>query len=251
MTAPNPPTHERVFRQLRDMVLFGELAPGQPVTLHGLVGTLGVSTTPVREAVRRLTAAGALEFRDNRRIVVPVLDAAALDELRTARRALEPELARRASLRAAPLLVAELSRIDAALDELRTARRALEPELARRASLRAAPLLVAELSRIDAALDAAIATGDVTGYIRCNHAFHFTLYRQAGSRVLLPLAETLWLRFGPLGRAICDRFGTARMPDRHGEAIRALGAGAAGEVARAIEADIVQGFELMRAGVAG
>lgn len=214
MTAPNPPTHERVFRQLRDMVLFGELAPGQPVTLHGLVGTLGVSTTPVREAVRRLTAAGALEFRDNRRIVVPVLDAAALEELRTARRA-------------------------------------LEPELARRASLRAAPLLVAELSRIDAALDAAIATGDVTGYIRCNHAFHFTLYRQAGSRVLLPLAETLWLRFGPLGRAICDRFGTARMPDRHGEAIRALGAGAAGEVARAIEADIVQGFELMRAGVAG
>jgi len=214
MTAPNPPTHERVFRQLRDMVLFGELAPGQPVTLHGLVGTLGVSTTPVREAVRRLTAAGALEFRDNRRIVVPVLDAAALDELRTARRA-------------------------------------LEPELARRASLRAAPLLVAELSRIDAALDAAIATGDVTGYIRCNHAFHFTLYRQAGSRVLLPLAETLWLRFGPLGRAICDRFGTARMPDRHGEAIRALGAGAAGEVARAIDADIVQGFELMRAGVAG
>jgi len=214
MTAPNPPTHERVFRQLRDMVLFGELAPGQPVTLHGLVGTLGVSTTPVREAVRRLTAAGALEFRDNRRIVVPVLDAAALEELRTARRA-------------------------------------LEPELARRASLRAAPLLVAELSRIDAALDAAIATGDVTGYIRCNHAFHFTLYRQAGSRVLLPLAETLWLRFGPLGRAICDRFGTARMPDRHGEAIRALGAGAAGEVARAIDADIVQGFELMRAGVAG
>jgi len=214
MPAPTPPTHERVFRQLRDMVLFGELAPGQPVTLHGLVGTLGVSTTPVREAVRRLTAAGALEFRDNRRIVVPVLDAAALDELRTARRA-------------------------------------LEPELARRASLRAAPLLVAELSRIDAALDAAIATGDVTGYIRCNHAFHFTLYRQAGSRVLLPLAETLWLRFGPLGRAICDRFGTARMPDRHGEAIRALGAGAAGEVARAIDADIVQGFELMRAGVAG
>lgn len=214
MTIPNPPTHERVFRRLRDMVLFGDLAPGQPVTLHGLVETLGVSTTPVREAIRRLTAAGALEFRDNRRIAVPVLDAAALDELQTARRA-------------------------------------LEPELARRASLRAAPELVADLRRIDARLDTAIAAGDVRGYMRENHAFHFTLYRQAGSQVLLPLAEMLWLRFGPLGRVICGRFGTARMPDRHGEAIRALAAGAAGDVARAIDADIVQGFELMRAGIAG
>lgn len=214
MNAPNPPTHERIFRRLRDMVLFGELAPGQAVTLHGLVDALGVSTTPVREAIRRLTAAGALEFRDNRRVAVPVLDAAALDELQTARRA-------------------------------------IEPELARRASLRASAALVGQLRAIDARLDAAIGAGDVTGYMRENQAFHFALYRHAGSQILLPLAETLWLRFGPLGRVICGRFGTDRMPDRHDEAIRALEAGAAEAVASAIDADIVQGFDLMRAGIAG
>ncbi len=48
------PDHQRVYRKLRDMILFGELAPGQPVTIQGLVSTLDVGMTPVREAIRRL-----------------------------------------------------------------------------------------------------------------------------------------------------------------------------------------------------
>ena len=50
------PTHEVVYRRLRDMILFGELAPGQPVTIQGLVERLEVGMTPVREALRRLMA---------------------------------------------------------------------------------------------------------------------------------------------------------------------------------------------------
>ena len=73
------PAHEVVYRDLRDLVLFGDLAPGEPVTIQGLVTRLGVGMTPVREALRRLTAEGALESLGNRRIQVPVLDADAVE----------------------------------------------------------------------------------------------------------------------------------------------------------------------------
>ena len=68
------PAHQRVYQQLREMILFGDLAPGQPLTILGLIDRLGVGMTPVREALRRLTAEGALELLGNRRVVVPVLE---------------------------------------------------------------------------------------------------------------------------------------------------------------------------------
>lgn len=214
MNASGLPTHERIYRRLRDMVLYGDLAPGQAVTLHGLVAELGVSTTPVREAIRRLIAAGALEWRGNRRVAVPLPDGAALAELHLARGA-------------------------------------IEPELARRGAAKASNQLIDNLCSIDDSLDAAMRAGDVRGYMRQNHAFHFTLYAAAGAQVLEPLAEALWLRFGPFGRVICGRLGTARMPDRHDETIAALRARDPEAAAAAIAADIDQGFALMQAGLDG
>lgn len=212
MNQSNLPTHEVIYRRIRDMILFGDLSPGQPVTLHGLMAQLGVSTTPVREAIRRLTAEGALEFRGNRRVGVPMLDAARLAELEFARLAIEPRLAEMAAEH-------------------------IQPED------------VAELEAIDDAVDSAIRTGDAQDYMRQNHRFHFTLYRWSGAQILLPVAETLWLRYGPQSRVICGRFGTGRMTDRHEEAIAALTASDTAAVGRAIAADIRQGFGLMRDGL--
>ncbi len=91
------PAHEIVYRQLRDQVLFGELAPGQAVTIQGLNEALGSGITPIREAIRRLTAEGALAFKGNRRVCVPELTRAHLAELAFARAALEPHLAEMAA----------------------------------------------------------------------------------------------------------------------------------------------------------
>ena len=52
--ANKPPAHELVYRRLREMILCGELEPGQAITIQGLVATLGAGMTPVREAIRRL-----------------------------------------------------------------------------------------------------------------------------------------------------------------------------------------------------
>ena len=206
------PTHEIVYRQLRDQVLFGEFEPGQPITIKGLTDALDAGMTPVREALRRLTAAGALAFLGNRRIVVPQLDLQALGELSMARIALEPELARRAANQAT------------AAD-------------------------VDGLAETDARLDAAIKRGDVRQYLVENHRFHSELYALAQSPILTDLVEQLWLRFGPSLRVVCGQFGTRNLPDRHKDVLAALTAQDAVAAAAAMEADVAQGMEQIRLGL--
>ncbi len=86
------PTHELVYRQLRELILFGEIAPGQAVTIQGITDRLAAGMTPVREAIRRLISEGALQFQGNRREIVPILTSENLQELVFARQAIEPQL---------------------------------------------------------------------------------------------------------------------------------------------------------------
>lgn len=199
------PDHERAYRGLRDMVLYGELAPGQPVTIQGLVEALGLGMTPVREAIRRLTSQGALDFKGNRRVEVPQMTLAQYGELAFARRMVEPELARRA--------VEKLT--DTHIDML-------EEE--------------------DRAVDRAIDRGDVRGYLMHNHQFHARLYALSGADLLIGISEMLWLRSGPSLRVMLGRHGTANLPDMHREAVAAMRDRDADGVAAAILGDIEQGI---------
>lgn len=203
------PSHEVTYCRLRDMILFGQLAPGQAVTIQGLAAMLDAGMTPVREAIRRLTAEGALTLQGNRRVLVPVLTRSQMEELAFARATIEQKLA---SL-AAPRITAQD---------------------------------VAALTRIDDEINAAIAAGDVNAYLRGNFRFHFTLYERAEAPILVALTHTLWLRFGPSLRVVCGRFGTLNLPDRHDEALAAMRAGDADALARAVEDDIAQGVEQIR-----
>jgi len=207
------PEHETTYRRLRDLLLFGALAPGQKVTIQGLVADLGAGMTPVREAIRRLTAEGALEPHGNRRVSVPRLTAAQLDELAFARLAIEPELARRAAARITP---------DG----------------------------IAALGRIDRQIDAAIAAGDLAGYLRGNFQFHFALYGAAGAPVLRGLAQALWLRSGPSLRVVIEAGGQIG-PDRHREALSALAAADPAALADAIARDIRQGLDRIALAIVG
>ena len=81
------PEHQTIYRQIRNMILFGALVPGQAVTIQGMSDLIGAGMTPVREAIRRLTAEGALEIGDNRRLRVPTITRARLDQIGFARHA--------------------------------------------------------------------------------------------------------------------------------------------------------------------
>lgn len=203
------PSHEVTYARLRDMILFGHLAPGAPVTIQGLIADLGAGMTPVREAIRRLTAEGALLPQGNRRVSVPQMSAAMLDQVAFARLAIEPNLAARAAGRLTP------SAID-------------------------------RLEAIDAKVNRAIEAGNLPDYLAANHAFHFALYEAADAPVLLDLARSLWLRAGPSLRAVIDRFGREAAPDLHREALSAMRSGDARALAHAIERDIQQGVDHVR-----
>jgi len=205
-TGAKQPAHEAVYQVLRARILFGELTPGEAVTIQGLTKALNAGMTPVREAIRRLISDGALMFQGNRRVSVPALSADDVRQLIYVRKNVETELARRATL-----LIPD--------DE------------------------IDRLEQIDSELDQAISNGDVSGYLHNNYLFHKTLYGYADAPILNDIADRLWLRFGPSLRVMCGRFGTQSFPDRHKDILDALRKRDPDLAALALERDVAQGME--------
>ncbi len=204
------PAHQSVYEELRRQILFGDLAPGQPVTIQGIAQTLGAGMTPVREAIRRLISAGALTMMGNRRVTVPMLTDHCIEELDFMRRNLEPELAGRA--------VAYITS-----DEL------------------------IELADEDSLLNQAIARGDISAYLAHNYRFHTKLYATAQSPIIAATVDRLWLRFGPSLRVVCGRYGTMNLPDKHADLLRALGERNRKAAEKAMAEDVNQGMGQIRA----
>jgi DNA-binding GntR family transcriptional regulator len=206
-SADSPPntTHERIYRSLKERLLFGGFLPGKAVTLRGLADALEVSPMPVREAVRRLIAEGALESHGNRRVSIPAMTTPKYREIMLARSLLEPELA-----------VMALPQVDK--DDIE------------------------RLCDIDDDIDHCLENGDVEGYMRGNYAFHFNLYAIARSHVIANLVESLWMQFGPFLRLVYGRHGTANLIDQHKQAIEALRARDSLALRTAIAEDIRQGM---------
>ncbi|MCU1614564.1 MAG: hypothetical protein JWO98_2104 [Frankiales bacterium] len=95
-SAPRSRTaHEYVREILRAAVLDGTLASGQRLAQIELAEQLGVSTTPVREALRDLATEGLVEFDPHRGALVKSLDIGAVRELYELRMTLEPLMVRR------------------------------------------------------------------------------------------------------------------------------------------------------------
>jgi DNA-binding GntR family transcriptional regulator len=193
------PTHELVYRQLRDMILFGELVPGQAVTMQGLTASLGAG----------MIAEGALTAQGNRRISVPKLTPANVDELIFARQAIDAQLVFRAT--------DNITALD-----------------------------MQALADADIALDAAIIRGDIQAYLHHNYRFHALLYDIADAPILRALALRMWLLFGPSLRVVCGRIGTQSLIDQHKEVLAAMRAGDAERASDAIRADVLQGMEQVR-----
>ena len=144
--------HERAYRRICDLILDGEIAPGQVVTIQNLAEAFGVSTMPVREALKRLTAAGAISLVTGRSMGIPRLSLERLADLRRVRLSVEG---------IATEWAAEL----------------MEPgELAR-------------LRRQCTLLSRAAKQENVKDYLRANRAFHFTIYNAARSPTLVALIE--------------------------------------------------------------
>lgn len=187
------------------MVLFGDLKPGEPVTINGLKDKLNAGMTPIREAIRRLMAQGALSSTGTRRVVVPKMTIERLKQIRFVRDQIEPQLA--------CLAAQNIDKSD-----------------------------VKKLRMLDDAVNDAIELGDVGHYLSSNYHFHFYLYQFADNDILCDIVHSLWMKVGPALRVVNGKIGTANLPDMHDEALLALERGDYDAVGVAIGADIAQGM---------
>ncbi|PTV96032.1 GntR family transcriptional regulator [Rhodobacter aestuarii] len=197
--------HDRLYRILRQQILVGEMLPGQALTLRGLGKQFGLSMTPVREALRRLVAEGALTLSSSGRVATPELTNERIEEL--------------AALRAL-----------------------IEPELASRALPRAHLALIDRLATINTANAEAVAKADAVSFIRTNLEFHRTLYLRAQAPAMLAVLETVWLQLGPTMRALYDKVPRNEPPRHHRLILAALRAGDEPGLRLAVRTDVTQGL---------
>jgi DNA-binding GntR family transcriptional regulator len=142
---------ERVEEALRQAILGGELQPGEPLVLDDLSAQLGVSRTPIREAMRALSSEGLID----------------MDSFRSAR-VHTPSL--------------EEAR------EIYDLRLVLDPIAVRRAVER---ITAEELATAQAIHETMLATGDLGEWVDANREFHRALQQAAGAERLIGIIDGL------------------------------------------------------------
>ena len=151
------PLRQSVYDALVELVVGGELRPGQHLVETELARQLGVSRQPVREALHRLEAEGWVDLRPSQGAFVHVPT-------------------------------------DQEVDELLDVRELLEAETARRAVRAATPEGVAQLRVIWRDGAAAADSGDVQRAVAANNGFHAAIAAVAGNSVLADLAGIVGAR---------------------------------------------------------
>jgi DNA-binding GntR family transcriptional regulator len=201
---------DSTYATLRQWVTVGRFLPGERLKIREVAEALGIGTMPVRAALLRLAAEGALTHSPNCGVSVPRLSRAEFDDVLQNRLLLEGEAAERGALR--------LTAADKAV-------------------LRALLAVMAQ----------ALATQNAKAYLDANEEFHLVLYRAAGSPMLLNLIETVWLKVGPLSNQLFDdNAALGVLNNAHEDLMVALDAGDSAGARRALERDLFVAGQFLR-----
>jgi DNA-binding GntR family transcriptional regulator len=207
---------DSVYNQLRSLLMRGRFDPGQSLVVQTLATTLQTSTMPVRGALLQLVSEGALEILPSGTTRVPGVSLEKLEDLCTARVAIEGLAAELACSRVSPSLIKQLRHL------------IVDHELS---------------SEVDG----------VYPSLEKNQEFHFLIYRASGSTVLPQLIENLWLQYGPYLRLVCKNMQAPAMgplrsheTDYHYEIVAALEKGDPVGTRAAIGRDINRTVGLLR-----
>jgi DNA-binding GntR family transcriptional regulator len=94
--------HESVYKRLREFILDGDVSPGDRLDERHLSAALGVSRTPIRDAIGRLAAEGLIDYRPHQGNYIKVLSVKEFDELYVVRAELECLAVKLASDKSSP-----------------------------------------------------------------------------------------------------------------------------------------------------
>ena len=151
------PLAEELADRLRDLIVEGEMAPGERVSERALCERFGVSRTPLREALKVLSREGLVALTQNRGATVTELTLADLEEAFPVMAALEA-------------LTGELAAAEATAAE------------------------ISAIRRLHEAMSAAFAEGDRARYLPLNDDFHAALSATARNPLLAEMKRGLETR---------------------------------------------------------
>ena len=149
---------ELALQELRERIRSGQLRPGQRLRVEELTRELGMSPTPIREALRILQADRLVDYRAHREIVVTELSPAQMGEIFRLRGVLEP-------------LAVELAVPSISAEKL------------------------AQLERLHRQYAAAASSKRGTAVAKQNSAWHWAIYESSGSPMLNDFIRRLWEAF--------------------------------------------------------
>jgi DNA-binding GntR family transcriptional regulator len=193
---------EQLYQRIRDGLLAGRFQPGERLKIRDLAAEWGTSPMPVRAALQRRGAEGALEGEPQRSVRVPQMTRERYENIFQVRLGLEG-------------LAVEL------------------------ATPRLTPADLTELRDCVVRMEHAIEQRQVQAYLNANSQFHLHLYRACGNPVLLRSIESLWLQVGPFfNRLFTGADLSLRLNDFHQDAFAAIEAGDAKAARQAMEQDL-------------
>jgi DNA-binding GntR family transcriptional regulator len=187
------PLRQSVYDALIDLIVGGELPPGQHMVETDLARQLGVSRQPIREALHRMEAEGWVDLRPSQGAFVHVPTDSEVDELLDVRALLEAETAR-----------------------LAAGRMGSDPQ--------ARPAQLARLREICRKGEAAAEAGEFGAAVTANNAFHAEIAVIGGNATLAELADIVGRRVQWYYRMVAPARGHGSWTE-HAEMIEAIGAG--------------------------
>jgi len=196
---------DRAYSSLRAAVLAGRFAPGERVVLRKVADDLGISLTPVRDAVNRLIAERVLErggLGPAGAAVVPLLSPGQFDQLMIIRSSLEPIAAAAAAERAS---ASEIDAVETFLKEMKVS----------------------------------VKENRIQCYLEAHYRFHFGLYELSGMPLVQEIIEGAWLRCAPtLTLSLPEHVPSLKRFKWHMETIAALRDHDGEKAAAAVRTDI-------------
>ncbi|MBD9455009.1 MULTISPECIES: GntR family transcriptional regulator [unclassified Rhizobium] len=201
---------EQVYAVIRNTLMDGRYEPGERLRISGLASELGVSITPVREAIFRLVSEHALEMKAATAIHVRDIAPDELREIQFIRHFMEGESAALAASRITPKELAELEILQ---EKFRNAA-AVDPE--------------------EAAL--------------LNRQIHFAVVAAARMPLVYATVENMWVLMGPLLRTFHKTMPVRDLTSgshKHYDLLAALRNGDAAGARAALQADIAWGNALI------
>lgn len=177
----------QVYQVLRFALMSGAIQPGTGLTSRSLSAALGVSPTPVREALKRLDADGAVISRNKSAFFVYDPTKVDFTELLEIRLRLEGMAIRAAAIKARKPDLVLLSRINNEYQQILSGPEPMSPYA-----------------------------------LQVNFRFHFEVYKLSGSNILVEMIETLWLRIGPTLQRYMPGAEDMSISDFHNRMLQAL-----------------------------